>query len=160
MKILFIGGRAAIFRCSARSISLLQAADPSAPGDPPPGADGGGGSLRRIFTPWGRRSYAEIGKRRSHPAPRLPHTRGRGENSLNTSEHTLDRLPVGSDATVLSLSLSGGKRRRMLDLGFVPGSAVRALQESPWGDPVAYAVGGAVIALRREDARQIAIRNG
>ena len=67
---------------------------------------------------------------------------------------------MGSDATVLSLSLSGGKRRRMLDLGFVPGSAVRALQESPWGDPVAYAVGGAVIALRREDARQIAIRNG
>ncbi|MCI8302681.1 MAG: ferrous iron transport protein A, partial [Oscillospiraceae bacterium] len=34
---------------------------------------------------------------------------------------------------------------------------VAAVQESPWGDPVAYAVCGAVIALRRADARQIGI---
>jgi len=74
-----------------------------------------------------------------------------------TLETTLDQLPVGDRATVLSLSFAGLKRRRMLDLGFVPGSAVRALQESPWGDPVAYAVRGAVIALRREDAKQISI---
>ena len=46
----------------------------------------------------------------------------------------------------------------MLDLGFVPGGAVTALQESPWGDPVAYAVCGAVIALRRADARHIAVQ--
>jgi ferrous iron transport protein A len=46
----------------------------------------------------------------------------------------------------------------MLELGFVPGGEVSAVQESPWGDPVAYAVCGAVIALRRADARQIAVR--
>ena len=70
---------------------------------------------------------------------------------------TLDQLPVGSNATVASLTLTGNRRRRLLDLGFAPGSAVRALQESPWGDPVAYAVQGAVIALRREDAKQITL---
>lgn len=74
-----------------------------------------------------------------------------------TLETTLDQLPVGDRATVLSLSFAGLKRRRMLDLGFVPGSAVCALQESPWGDPVAYGVRGAVIALRREDAKRISI---
>ena len=74
-----------------------------------------------------------------------------------TSETTLDQLTIGDRATVLALSFAGVKRRRMLDLGFVPGSAVRALQESPWGDPVAYAVRGAVIALRREDAKRITV---
>lgn len=70
---------------------------------------------------------------------------------------TLDRLAVGVRATVTALSAPESQRRRMLDLGFVPGSAVTAVQESPWGDPVAYAVCGAVIALRRADARQIAV---
>lgn len=71
---------------------------------------------------------------------------------------TLDRLTVGQRATVLSLAAVPEQRRRMLDLGFVPGSPVTALQESPWGDPVAYGVCGAVIALRRSDARQIAVQ--
>ena len=70
---------------------------------------------------------------------------------------TLDQLPIGGTAVVTTLTFTGGKRRRMLDLGFVPGAAVSALQASPWGDPVAYGVSGAVIALRREDAARIAI---
>ena len=72
-------------------------------------------------------------------------------------ELTLDRLPVGRRAAVTALSAPDELRRRLLDLGFVPGSSVAAVQESPWGDPVAYAVCGAVIALRRADARQIAV---
>ena len=62
------------------------------------------------------------------------------------------------DATVAALATPGAQRRRMLELGFVPGAPVPPVQESPWGDPVAYAVCGAVIALRRADARQIAVR--
>jgi ferrous iron transport protein A len=71
---------------------------------------------------------------------------------------TLDQLPVGRRATVAALATPGGQRRRMLELGFVPGAAVTPVQESPWGDPVAYSVCGAVIALRRADARLIAVR--
>ncbi len=70
---------------------------------------------------------------------------------------TLDRLAVGCRA-VTGLFTPEPQRRRMLELGFVPGGEVSAVQESPWGDPVAYAVCGAVIALRRADARQIAVR--
>ena len=70
---------------------------------------------------------------------------------------TLDRLAVGRSAAVTALSAPEDQRRRLLDLGFVPGGSVTALQESPWGDPVAYAVCGAVIALRRADARLIAV---
>ena len=71
---------------------------------------------------------------------------------------TLDCLAVGERAAVTSVSAPEEQRRRLLELGFVPGGAVAAVQESPWGDPVAYAVCGAVIALRRADARQIAVR--
>ena len=71
---------------------------------------------------------------------------------------TLDALEIGGQAVIASLSVNGDARRRMLDLGFVPGACVRALHASPWNDPVAYGVRGAVIALRREDARSVHIR--
>lgn len=71
---------------------------------------------------------------------------------------TLDRLAVGQRAAVTEVSAPEDQRRRLQELGFVPGGVVSAVQESPWGDPVAYAVCGAVIALRRADARQIAVR--
>ena len=70
---------------------------------------------------------------------------------------TLDRLRMGRRATSAALNAPEAQRQRMLDLGFVPGRPVSALQESPWGDPVAYGVCGAVIALRRADARWIGI---
>lgn len=71
---------------------------------------------------------------------------------------TLDQLPVGRRAAVAGLSAPEDQQRRLLELGFVPGGEVLAVQESPWGDPVAYAVCGAVIALRRADARRIAVK--
>ncbi len=70
---------------------------------------------------------------------------------------TLDRLPVGRTAAVAAVAADPAQCRRLMELGFVPGAAVSAVQASPWGDPVAYGVCGAVIALRRADARQIAI---
>ncbi len=70
---------------------------------------------------------------------------------------TLDALPAGKSAVVTALRSTGAQRRRMLDLGFVPGARVRALHVSPWNDPVAYGVRGAVISLRRADARAVRI---
>lgn len=71
---------------------------------------------------------------------------------------TLDRLEEGQRATVSSLLASEGEQLRLLELGFVPGRPVAVLQAAPWGDPVAYAVCGSVIALRRADARQITVQ--
>ena len=70
---------------------------------------------------------------------------------------TLDHLPTGSSARISSLNADGIRRRRLMDLGFVPGACVTALQPGPWGDPVAYGIRGAVIALRNEDAAGIYI---
>lgn len=68
---------------------------------------------------------------------------------------TLDRLPLGSKGTVVSLEAAGIDRRRMLDLGLVRGTTVEALHKSPSGDPTAYSIRGTVIALRGEDAEKI-----
>ncbi len=70
----------------------------------------------------------------------------------------LDRLRPGQRAEITRLDAPQAERTRLMALGFVPGALVRALLESPWGDPVAYEICGAVIALRRADARQIGIK--
>lgn len=67
----------------------------------------------------------------------------------------LSSLPVGKSGVVYSLSVSGSDRRRFLDLGIVSGTEISALHTSPFGDPTAYLIRGAVIALRQEDAAKI-----
>ncbi len=70
----------------------------------------------------------------------------------------LNMLPLGSKARVKRLDCCGKARRRMLDLGLIIDTAVEALLKSPSGDPVAYAIRGAVIALRSEDAGKIIVQ--
>ncbi len=69
----------------------------------------------------------------------------------------LHELPMGGKAKVLALTNSGTMRRRMLDLGIIPTSTIEAVRKSPAGDPVAYRVRGAVIALRKEEAQHIIV---
>lgn len=72
---------------------------------------------------------------------------------------SLADLNPGESGYVHGLSVTGPIRRRLFDLGLVPGTKVQALFTSPSGDPVAYAIRGAVIALRHEGARQILIHS-
>ncbi|MDO5141992.1 MAG: FeoA family protein [Eubacteriales bacterium] len=69
----------------------------------------------------------------------------------------LSALPEGAEARVRRLLLSGGMRRRLQDLGLVAGTRVTCLQRAAAGDPTAYLICGAVVALRRADAAQIEV---
>lgn len=69
----------------------------------------------------------------------------------------LSRLSIGKKARVALLTADGNIRRRMLDLGLILGTVVEALLKSPAGDPVAYEIRGAVIALRSEEASKIMV---
>ncbi|MGI6453799.1 MAG: FeoA family protein [Syntrophomonadaceae bacterium] len=69
----------------------------------------------------------------------------------------LHLLPTGNFAKVAQLTANGTSRRRMLDLGFIKDTVVEALRRSPSGDPTAYQVRGAVIALRSEEASHILV---
>ncbi len=72
----------------------------------------------------------------------------------------LTQLPVGSLASVVSIRSNGPERRRMLDLGLIAGTRVQPLFRSPSGNPVAYLIRGAVIALRAEDSSGIMVTEG
>ena len=65
---------------------------------------------------------------------------------------SLALLQEGEGAHVAEILATGAMRRRLQDIGLVPGTWVRCLQRSPAGDPVAYLIRGAVIALRRRDS--------
>jgi DtxR family Mn-dependent transcriptional regulator len=74
-------------------------------------------------------------------------------------EEYLAALKPGQRGKVLDLSPAcrGAERRRLLDLGFVPGTVVETELLSPTGDPTAYRVRGSVVALRREQAGLIRV---
>ena len=72
-------------------------------------------------------------------------------------EKTLADLLVGEKAYVTALSGGGPMRRRLLDIGLVPNARVVCVGQSPGGDPRAYLVCGAVIAIRRKDARGVLV---
>lgn len=83
-----------------------------------------------------------------------------GDESLDELSHgTLAALRPGESAQVVRIAAAcqGPPRRRLLDLGVVPGTVVTVEYASPGGDPVAYRIRGALIALRRVQADLIQV---
>jgi len=72
----------------------------------------------------------------------------------------LSILKLGTKGEVLGLSrrCRGAERRRIMDMGVLPGTEIEAVMISPTGDPTAYRIRGALIALRKEQADRIRIR--
>lgn len=68
---------------------------------------------------------------------------------------TLAALPLGEHAIVTSVAGNGAMHDRLRDLGFCEKSEVACLFASAFGDPRAYRIKGAVIALRQKDAELI-----
>ena len=71
------------------------------------------------------------------------------------SEYSLSALRVGQSAYVAEIQADEAMRRRLLDLGLIRGTRVTCTAKSPAGDPAAYLIRGAVIALRGRDARGV-----
>jgi ferrous iron transport protein A len=61
----------------------------------------------------------------------------------------------GDFIRITHLDIEGVMRRRLLDLGFVPGAIVKVLRKSPLGDPIAFRVSQTSIALRKEESLRI-----
>ena len=78
--------------------------------------------------------------------------------TANTNEvHTLCDIVPGQSAVVKKLLTQGVMRRRLIDIGLTENTCVRCVGRSPFGDPSAYMIRGAVIAIRREDAGEIIV---
>ena len=66
-------------------------------------------------------------------------------------------LTAGQQGQVREVNAAGRLRRRLLELGLIPGTFIERLMASPAGDPVCYRVRGAMIALRGSDANQVIV---
>lgn len=67
----------------------------------------------------------------------------------------LNDLRPGQRATVRELRATGSMRRRLLDIGLIEQTEVECLGCSPAGDPSAFFIRGAVIAIRASDGADV-----
>ena len=77
----------------------------------------------------------------------------------DVTSRRLSALSPGEKARVLGLlpACRGVQRRRLLDLGLISGTVVEAELRSAAGDPTAYRIRGALIALRKDQSRLVQI---
>ena len=73
---------------------------------------------------------------------------------------TLDCIAPPASCRVVGISAPAIVRKRLLALGFVPGTLIEAVRAAPLGDPVEYQIKGYGISLRKEDARLISVTSG
>lgn len=77
---------------------------------------------------------------------------------MNEETKTLSELHCRERGWVKHVTHSSSMRRRLLDIGLVPGTEVACLGVSPLGDPRTYLVRGKMIAIRARDAECVVIR--
>lgn len=70
---------------------------------------------------------------------------------------SMSALRDGQSAYVKNIDADPAMRRRLLDIGLIPGTKVTCQGRSPAGDPAAYLIRGAVIALRSKDAGNVSL---
>lgn len=118
-------------------------------------------------------------ERLESPGPEVRFRTDRGVQALQpvvANSITVERLPLevprpgsfltladigpGEDASVVGIlpACQGAQRRRLLDLGVVPGTVIRAEFQGAAGGAVAYRIRDALIALRREQAARIQVQ--
>ena len=73
------------------------------------------------------------------------------------NELPLCDINPGEKARVKKILTTGSMRRRLLDIGLINNTLVECVGKSPLGDPAAYLIRGAVIAIRREDSKKIIV---
>ena len=66
----------------------------------------------------------------------------------------MNKLKIGEEGLVTEASKNN---RRLKDLGLVKGARVKCVLKSPLGDPSAYDICGAVVAIRKEDASSVKV---
>ena len=68
---------------------------------------------------------------------------------------SLSEMQPGQRARITELTASGSIRRRLLDIGLVEGTEIKCVGKSPAGDPAAFYIRGAIIAIRSEDGSNV-----
>ena len=70
---------------------------------------------------------------------------------------TLGDVPLGATVVVTSVGGEGAFRRRLMELGVLPGTRVELVRVAPLGDPMELRVRGCALSMRRDEARAILV---
>jgi Fe2+ transport system protein FeoA len=68
---------------------------------------------------------------------------------------TLDQVEIGRTIRVTAVGGDETLRRRLLEMGLVPGTVVRVLRRAPLGDPIEVSAHGYLLSLRVGEARHV-----
>lgn len=68
---------------------------------------------------------------------------------------TLDKIQIGKSGVIKSVGGEGALRLRLLDMGLIPGTAVKVIKTAPLGDPIEIYVRGYELTIRKSDASMI-----
>lgn len=71
---------------------------------------------------------------------------------------TLNDLKVGGEGVITAVNGEGALRLRLLDMGLIPGTAVKVIKIAPLGDPIEITLRGYELTIRREHAKEIDIK--
>lgn len=75
----------------------------------------------------------------------------------NMADKTLNLLEVGERARIIQVKGGGGARKRLLDMGMVPGTILSVIKKAPLGDPVDFKVKGYNLSLRKQEAEMVVV---
>ena len=89
---------------------------------------------------------------------RTKKSRLRHRHKPSGAPSSLVDLREGEQGILESIELPAVTSRRLMELGFLPGSSVTAAGSAPGGDPRVFRVDGSEIALRHETAARLKLR--
>lgn len=70
---------------------------------------------------------------------------------------TLDQVVPGSSVVIEKVGGARSFRRRLMELGLIPGIEVEVLRIAPFGDPMELSVRGCNLSIRAAEARQVEV---
>ncbi len=70
---------------------------------------------------------------------------------------TLDQMKPGDECRIVKIDIQGITGQRMLDMGFIPGTAINVIRNAPLMDPIDIKIKGYMVALRRSEARAVEV---
>lgn len=75
----------------------------------------------------------------------------------NKNITTLAELAIGAEAKVIRVNGKSTISRRLMEMGVIPGVAVKIVKTAPFGDPIQIRVRGYSLAMRKSEAETIEV---
>ena len=77
---------------------------------------------------------------------------------MNHNIITLSQLPINKKGIIVNLNCNHSIKKRLLDLGLIPGTCITPVFISPLGEPTAFEFRNTIISIRNCDTSLIIVK--